>query len=104
MQAETSKNQEKKLKTHFERSIDYGIFSVLPGSKGQPCPDLLTEEEAIRLLRLDIDGPRHPQKTLRYYREQGLLKATRIGKRLRYQRKELLSFLDRLTERTEKHT
>ncbi|MHC4412566.1 MAG: helix-turn-helix domain-containing protein [Planctomycetota bacterium] len=46
----------------------------------------------------------NPKKTLRYYREQGLLKATRIGKRLRYQRKELLIFLDRLTERTEKHT
>jgi len=92
------------LKTLSERLIGYEVFSILPGSKGQLSPDLLTEEEAIRLLRLDVDGPSNPQKTLRYYREQGLLKATRVGKRLRYQRKELLSFLDRLTERTEKHT
>ena len=92
------------MKTRSETSIGYEAFSVLPGGQGQLCPDLLTEEEAICLLRLDVDGPSNPQKTLRYYREQGLLKATRIGKRLRYQRKELLSFLDRLTERTEKHT
>ena len=93
------------MKTGLETSIGYKVFSVLPGNQeGQLCPDLLTEEEAIRFLRLDIEGPTNPQKTLRYYREQGLLKATRVGKRLRYQRKELLSFLDRLTERTEKHT
>jgi len=92
------------LKKRSEILIGYDAFSILPGSQGQLSPDLLTEEEAIRLLRLDVDGPTNPQKTLRYYREQGLLKATRVGKRLRYQRKELLSFLDRLTERTEKHT
>lgn len=78
---------------------------VLPGSDGkcQPCPDLLTEREAIRFLRLDVDGPATPCKTLQYYREQGLLRATRVGKRLRYQRKELLEFLDRLTERTQRN-
>jgi len=92
------------MKARPETSIGYEVFSVLPGGQGQLCPDLLTEKEAICLLRLDVDGPSNPKKTLRYYREQGLLKATRIGKRLRYQRKELLSFLDRLTERTEKHT
>jgi len=92
------------VKTHSEILTGYESFSILPGGQGELCPDLLTEKEAIRLLRLDVDGPSNPQKTLRYYREQGLLKATRIGKRLRYQRKELLNFLDKLTERTEKHT
>ena len=92
------------MKARSEASIGYEVFSVLPGSQGQLCPDLLTEEETIRFLRLDVEGPGNPQKTLRYYREQGLLKATRVGKRLRYQRKELLNFLNRLTERTEKHT
>lgn len=77
---------------------------ILPGPNGQfrPCPELLTESEAIQFLRLDVDGPDRPEKTLQYYREQGLLRATRVGKRLRYQRKELLNFLDRLTERTQK--
>ena len=92
------------MKTQLETSTDQGGFSVFPGNQGQLCPDLLTEQETIRFLRLDVNGPRDPQKTLRYYREKGLLRATRVGKRLRYQRKELLNFLDRLTESTEEHT
>ena len=92
------------IRKRSETSQCHGAFSVLPGGQGQLCPDLLTEEETIRFLRLDVKGPGDPQKTLRYYRERGLLKATRVGKRLRYQRKELLDFLDRLTESTEKHT
>lgn len=79
-------------------------LAILPDVKGDHslCPDLLTENEAIRFLRLDVGGPAKPDKTLQYYREQGLLRATRVGKRLRYQRKELLKFLDRLTERTQR--
>ena len=67
---------------------------------GQPVPDLLTEKEAIRFLRLDQDGPANPSNTLKYYRDQGLLRATQIGKRLRYQRTELLAFLDKMTDKT----
>ena len=67
---------------------------------GTAVPDLLTEEEAIRFLRLDIDGPANPAQTLKYYRDQGLLRATRIGKKLRYQRIELLRFLDIMTDKT----
>ena len=80
-------------------------MTILPGPDGQwqPCPELLTPDEAVKFLRLDVDsGSANPQKTLQYYRERGLLKATRVGKRLRYQRKELQAFLDRLTERTQK--
>ena len=64
---------------------------------GSPVPELLTEEEAIKFLRLDEDGPKEPKLTLLYYRDKGLLKPTRVGKRLRYQRVELLRFLDSLT-------
>jgi len=60
--------------------------------------ELLTEEEAIRYLRLDIDGPAKPSLTLRYYREKGLLRATRVGRRLRYRRVELDRLLECLTE------
>jgi hypothetical protein len=67
---------------------------------GRPVPELLTEREAIEFLRLDIDGPAHPEMTLQYYRQQGLLKGTRVGKRIRYKKSELLQLLDQLTART----
>jgi len=74
--------------------------AVLPDGNGgfSPCPELLTEAEAIRYLRLDIDGPAKPENTLRYYREKGKLKATRIGKKLRYTRKALEEFLQKMTK------
>lgn len=67
---------------------------------GSPVPDLLTEEEAIRFLRLDDGGTKHPETTLEYYRSEGLLKGTRVGKRLRYLKSELFSFLDQQTKLT----
>jgi len=80
--------------------ITENLMSVLPDGNGDlfPCPELLTEEEAIRYLRLDIDGPAKPSLTLRYYREKGLLRATRVGRRLRYRRVELDRLLECLTE------
>ena len=68
---------------------------ILPGAPAQPCPELLTGPEAIRYLRLDAD--RNPARTLRYYRERGLLKATPVGRHLFYRRVELEAFLARLT-------
>jgi hypothetical protein len=70
---------------------------VLPDGNGGflPCPELLTEEEAIRYLRLSAD--RNPARTLRYYREKGLLRATTVGRHLLYRRVELEAFLARLT-------
>ncbi len=75
------------------------IQPVLPDGNGgyAPCPELLTEDEAIRYLRLDIDGPGNPRLTLRYYREKGVLRATRVGRRLRYRRVELDRFLRLVT-------
>ena len=69
---------------------------------GTPVPDLLTEQEAIRFLRLDVDGPKDPATTLEYYRTENRLKATRVGKRLRYLKSELLNFLDHQTTLTSK--
>ncbi len=63
---------------------------------------ILTEAEAIRWLRLDgSNGPRDPAGTLRYYRERGLLRAIRIGRRNRYYLPELERFAERLLERGE---
>ena len=43
---------------------------VLPDGRGDyaPCPELLTEEEAIRYLRLNEIKGVNPKSTLRYYR------------------------------------
>ena len=67
---------------------------------GSPVPDLLTEEEAIKYLRLDENGLKNPKNTLKYYRDKDMLRGTRVGHKYCYQRKELLEFLDRATERT----
>ena len=66
-----------------------------------PCPELLTEDEAIRFLRLDVNGPRNPAGTLKYYRDQGVLRAVRIGRNLRYPRRELDSMVDNLLQKRE---
>ncbi len=71
---------------------------VLPGNPPEPCPELLTEGEAVRYLRLDEIDIDDPTGTLRYYRKKGLLRATQVGKSVRYRRVELERFLDRLTE------
>ncbi len=71
---------------------------VLPGEPPLPCPELLTEEEAIRYLRLDtIRGLKNPAETLARYRATGLLRGTQVSKSIFYRRIELDRFLDRLT-------
>lgn len=72
--------------------------TVLPGMPPAPCPEVLTEEEAIRYLRLDtIRGLRNPKETLARYRSNGLLRGTQVSKKIFYRRVELDRFLDRLT-------
>jgi hypothetical protein len=58
------------------------IYSILPGNPPQPCPDVLTEDEAIKYLRLDEIDIASAADTLRYYRKKGLLLGTQIRKRL----------------------
>ena len=71
-------------------------LTVLPGNPTQLCPKLLTAEEAVRYLRLDVEGPKNPVDTLRYYREKGLLTGVRVGRHMRYRRADLDAFLARL--------
>jgi len=68
--------------------------SVLPDGNGgfRPCPELLTEQEAILYLRIEAD--KNPRRTLKYYREKGLLRATNVGRHLFYRRTELERFLE----------
>ena len=71
---------------------------ALPGDPPQPCPELLTEDETIRYLRLDTISVSNPSATLRRYRERGLLRGTQISKRIFYRRAELDRFIERVTE------
>ena len=69
----------------------------LPGEPPIPCPEVLTEEEAIRYLRLDTVNIKHPADTLYRYRDQGLLRGTQISRRIFYRREELDHLLEQLT-------
>ena len=71
------------------------IPSVLPDGNGgfTPCPEVLTEDEAIRYLRLDLEVSSDPRQTLKYYRDKGELVAIRIGRKNRYRRRDLDDFL-----------
>lgn len=74
------------------------IGPILPGDPPIPCPELLTEEEAIRYLRLDtIEGLSNPKETLARYRTMGVLQGTQVSKKIFYRRVELDRFLERLT-------
>ena len=67
---------------------------------GKPVPEVLVKRELIELLRLDEDGPKDPALTIQYYRDKGLLKGVRIGKRIRYSKTEVIKFLEKQTEWT----
>ena len=71
--------------------------AILPD--GTPCPSVMTEAEAIKYLRLDVDGPKNTSNTLKYYRDRGILNAVRIGRNLRYPRSELDAMVQRLSAR-----
>jgi len=60
---------------------------------GRPCPDVLTEAEAIKYLRLDKTGIRNPKRTLQHYRTLGKLKGAKIGRAVVYPLAELQRFV-----------
>lgn len=62
---------------------------------GRPAPVLLTEAEALRFLRIDTINLKHPEHTLRRYRDSGLLRCVQISKRIFYPVDELLAFIER---------
>ena len=59
---------------------------------GKPAPALLTADETISLLRLECASP---ERTLKYYRDEGLLVGIRVGKKVRYPLSEVMVFLKR---------
>lgn len=62
----------------------------------EPAPPLLDEEQVVRMLGMEeLDDP---YQSLYAYRQQGRLRACRIGKRLLYPLEEVLRFIRRQTE------
>lgn len=84
-----------------QSQFPFAPFAILPGDAANPsqvCPELLTEAEAIRYLRLDTINIRNPGDSLRRYREMGVLRGTQVSKGVLYRRIELDAFLARRTE------
>ena len=78
----------------------FPVAPVLPDGSGgyAPCPELLTDDEAVRYLRLDEDGSSDPKRTLKYYRDTARLIAIKVGKKNRYRRRDLENFLAQKSE------
>lgn len=62
---------------------------------GKPAPAVLTASETIELLRLESDSG---ERTLKYYRDEGLLVGIRIGRNVRYPLDEIMRFLAQKVE------
>jgi hypothetical protein len=59
------------------------------------APDLLTQEEAARLLRLDQLGLRDPKETLRYLRRTRQLGYVKVAGKVLIPRTEIGAYLQR---------
>ena len=79
----------------FKGDDKMSCYPVVYMPDGRPCPPVLTEEEAIRFLRIDTIDLKHPEHTLRRYRDAGLLRCVQISKRIFYPVDELLVFIQR---------
>ena len=69
----------------------------MPG--GTPVPEVMLEDELVTFLRLTELGVKNPGNTLRYYRDRGKLKATRIGGFNVYTRASACEFLQEMTKK-----
>lgn len=66
---------------------------------GSPAPYIMTEEEAIKFLRIDTNQTKHPEMTIQHYINQGLLIPVTIGKYRKYPLTELVKFIERLSDK-----
>jgi len=80
-----------------ENDKHFSFVPLMPD--GTPAPTVLLEKDLIRFLRLEELGVKNPINTLRYYRERGKLRATRIGNRNCYTVQAALEFLEIMTKK-----
>lgn len=69
-------------------------LSVVFLPDGRPAPAILTAEETADLLRLEGE---HPERTLKFYRDEGQLTGVRLGRKVRYPLGEVLRFVAQKT-------
>jgi len=74
-----------------------GLVVFMPD--GKPAPAVMLESDLIRFLRLKELGVKNPTGTLRYYRERGKLRATKIANRNCYTIEAALEFLEAVTDK-----
>ena len=60
----------------------------------QPAPPLLTDDEVIRLCRIDKTC-NSPKRTLRMYREEGKIRARKCKRGFVYRLEDVLEFMKR---------
>lgn len=58
---------------------------------GRPAPAVLTAAETIELLRLEGNNP---ERTLKFYRDEGKLKGIPLGRKMRYRLVDVERFLE----------
>jgi len=58
-------------------------------------PELLTQEEAIGLLRLDKLGLQDPKESLRYLRRTGQLGFVKVAGRVLIPKQDIVDYLER---------
>ena len=71
-----------------ETQITISPIAFLPS--GKPAPLVLTSDEAIEMLRLDSNDP---LRTLKFYRDEGILRGVQIGRKMRYRLCDVQLFL-----------
>ncbi len=82
----------------MRRDGDITMIEFFPGST-EPVPALLTEDDTVRFLRLDLDRDlSRSKRALRRLVERKLIRPCRVGKRSRFLREELLRYLRWQTE------
>jgi hypothetical protein len=86
------------MNTH-QSEIHYSVPVYMPD--GTPAPYVMTAEEAVKFLRLDTNGSKHPDTTLQYYIDEQMLVPVTIGKCRKYPLPALLRFIDRLLQEKE---
>ena len=64
-----------------------------------PAPYIMTEEEAIKFLRIDTNNTQHPEMTIQHYINEGLLIPVTIGKCRKFPLPELIKFVERLSDK-----
>ncbi len=66
-----------------------------PSQETERLPDLLTQEEAVRILRLDQLGLHDPRESLRYLRRTAQLGYVKVAGKVLIPRQEIEAYLDR---------